>query len=75
MSPADIRTLLNIYAIPEPIDKPVDWLLKHALVEEDLGDNRYACTFRGQAMVKMLCDTPLPEPGLIDPRTNKVIKL
>jgi hypothetical protein len=37
-------------------------------------DGSYKVTTRGRAYMYMLLDTPLPEHGWVDPRTNRVVQ-
>lgn len=74
MVPGAIRELLGIHALadPELNEYFVKELAAEGLIEPnwvDPGSRRqYKTTERGEAMVRFLCETPLPVQVWIDPR-------
>ena len=78
MSPLDIETLLHVYAIAMPFPHPsrahsqtVQTFLQHDLIVVD--DERpcgFRITGRGEKLVDMLCNTPLPQ--YCDPRISSL---
>lgn len=76
MSPAEIRTLLHIYAIPLPMENEgcCPLLKSSGLIIESSENSGWDVTERGSAMVHMLMDTPLPQGGFVDPRTMEVVR-
>lgn len=81
MSPHDINVLLHHYAVRAPWpngDTPayqgsVRWMVNAELLH-DGPDGWLATTERGNALVSMLCATPLPQASFIDPRDGRVVE-
>lgn len=75
-SPADIRLLLEIYAIPRPPENaPIDTLdewVEEGIIEPDpCRAEIYRCTDKGNKWVDMLCCTPKPIMVWCDPREKQ----
>lgn len=75
-SPHRIEILIHIYVISEPLwfdtrdnSDIADFLDKELIVEDKKSKCGYRCTGRGDALVKMLCKTPLPTWS--DPRDSQ----
>lgn len=71
MSPLEIEVLLHVYAIPSPLERnPKEALMRflvNDLIVEDVARGcGYRTTHRGDKLVEMICNTPLPE--YFDPR-------
>lgn len=76
MSPAELKTLLHIHTIPEPLENKgaIPELEKWGLIKTANGTcSGWETTKRGEAMVKMLTATPLPELAFTDPRSKEVL--
>lgn len=69
MTPNDIEVLIHCHTTPTAhpradapaVENSIIWMLRDELIkpERDI-DGVYATTQRGKALVKMLCETPLP---------------
>lgn len=80
MSPANIRTLLHIYYVGEPLPdttiarEGVLSFMSLGLISKAETPSGYETTERGNAFVRMLIATPLPVVTYVDPQTNEVCK-
>lgn len=67
VSPLCIRLMIACYAFPEPKDVIPEWnndichSLRNYLLGHGLIDEKFRATPRGEAWVKFICQTPLPE--------------
>ena len=77
MTPNDIQVLLHCYCSPEPhprlaapaVSEAVNAFIKSGiLAKHDTDELRYKPTAKGEALIQMLCKTPLPEQVYVDPR-------
>lgn len=79
MTPFDIHIMLHHAVSSAPFERanaPIYQERVSALVDAGLlsiDGVTYFATSKGQAYVKMICETPMPEQKLVDPRTNRVI--
>lgn len=71
MTPALIRQLLDLYTLSDPeINQTcINELLAEHLIRN--GSHGYECTQRGNKMMELLQDVPLPIQIWTDPRTVK----
>ena len=83
MTPNDIEVLLHCHVSPvihprydEPAVKETIENFCSRGILEPYGDHLtvFQTTARGQALVLMLCQTPLPEQVFIDPRTESRVE-
>lgn len=76
MTPLHIELVLHYHAIPEQhprhnapaVIKYTRDLLAVGLIEEHSSASGYTTTLRGEAYIRMLLNTPLPEVRYVDPR-------
>jgi len=81
MTPYEIRLLLHIYAIAEPLrecqilGETVVKFVNLGLIEpDDRGGSDWKTTELGTAFVTMICLTPLPKMQWVDPRNGQEIR-
>ncbi len=80
MSPHDINVLLHHYSSTaqwplgntEAYRSSLEWMFHNGLC--DRADMFARLTARGNALVRMLCATPLPEQRFINPLTNEAVE-
>ena len=79
MSPHDIKVLLHHHCVvgPWPLGETTAYIDSRSWMEASgiLHQNgtMWETTERGNALVQMLCATPLPDQAFVDPRTGKVV--
>ena len=83
MSPYEIELLLDIHCSPAELPNAKVPLLDRTLndfenegliVPDSSFDSGWTTTLRGEALVKMLCDTPMPKQVWIDPRSGEIVE-
>ena len=82
MTPSDIEILLHCHTCPEPhprIDAPavqqtIEWFVAAGILEEKGHLQSYKTTGKGNALVKMLCDTEFPQQAWVDKDDNIILR-
>lgn len=77
MSPHDINVLLHHYCraddwpqgLTDAYQGSLNWMFRNGLCNKDS-----TLTSKGKALVRMLCDTPLPEQRFINPLTGEALE-
>lgn len=78
MTPSDIEVLLHCHIAAQAhprseapaVKDAIEWFLWHNIIQKTARHGCYTTTLKGQKLVQMLCDTPLPvrSEGWLDPR-------
>jgi len=76
LSPADVRLLMHIYAIPKPPENPVhdtldEWVAEGIIEHDPSRGGVFRCTEKGNKWVDMICSTPKPVSVWCDPREKQ----
>ncbi len=76
LSPADVRLLLQIYAIPgrpenASDDTLEDWIEQGIIEPDPHRAEAYRCTVKGSKWVDMICPPPIPVNVWCDPREKQ----
>lgn len=78
--PAHVELLMHYYCSPEPHERADSDMVKtftaqlliEKAIEWDEKINSYRTTARGEAWVKLICNTPIPTPAFIDQHGNVI---
>ena len=80
MTPSDIEILIHCHVCPEPHPRShapaVQQSIEQFVIDDILKpkDNSYITTARGDALVRMLCNTELPQQAWIDKDGNVILR-
>lgn len=80
MTPSDIEILIHHHVCPDPhprahapaVKQTIKWFVSEGILETN--GNSYITTSKGDALMRMLCNTEMPQQAWID-RDGTVFKL
>lgn len=81
MTPNDIEVLIHCHVSPTvhprheapAVKRSILWMLDKEIIKQCSYANQYRTTGKGKALIKMLCDTPIPKKCFVDPRSGEEV--
>ena len=81
MTPNDLEVLIHCHVCPEPhprahapaVQDTINTFLAHGILEAK--GNSYITTERGDALMRLLCNTEMPQQAWVDKDGNVILKM